>query len=57
MKISVLWNVTPYRVMETVRSPETSVSTCQTTICYIPEHSQLRTRRRENLKSRLIKRV
>jgi hypothetical protein len=41
-------------MMEAVRTSETSVYS-ETTRRYIPEGSNLHTRRRENLKSRMIK--
>jgi hypothetical protein len=41
-------------MMEAVRTSETSVNFNVTTRCYIPEDSKLHTRRRENLKSRVI---
>jgi hypothetical protein len=40
--------------MEAVRTPETSVYSNETTRRYIPEGSNLHTRRHENLKSHII---
>jgi hypothetical protein len=44
-------------VMEAVCTSETSVSFNETPRCYIPEYSQLHTRRRENVKFRCIQSV
>jgi hypothetical protein len=44
-------------MMEAARTSETLVNFCQTTKRYNPEDSHLRTHRRENLKSYLIKTV
>jgi hypothetical protein len=41
-------------MMEAVKTFETSVNVYQTTRCYNPEDSHLRTHRRENLKSYLL---
>jgi hypothetical protein len=40
-------------MMEAARTSETLVNFYQTTRCYNPEHSNLHTHRRENLKSYL----
>jgi hypothetical protein len=40
-------------MMEAARAPETSVDIDSTTQQYIPEDSELHTRRRENLKSHI----
>jgi hypothetical protein len=48
MKMAVFWVVAPRRTSETL------VNFYQTTRCYNPEDSHLRTHRRENLKSYLL---
>jgi len=42
-------------MMEAVRNSETSVYSKETTWRYIPEDSNLHTRRRENLKSHMLR--
>jgi hypothetical protein len=51
-KMAVFWVVA--LMMEAARSSETLVNFYQTTRCYNPEDSPLRTNRRENLKSYLV---
>jgi hypothetical protein len=59
MKMAVFWVVAPCRVitlmMEAARASETLVNFYQTTWCYNPEDSHLRTHRRENLKSYFVR--
>jgi hypothetical protein len=52
MKMALFWVVAPVALMmEAARSSETMVNFYQTTRRYNPEDSNLRTNRRENLKS------
>jgi hypothetical protein len=61
VKMAVFWVVAPCSLvevalmMEAARTSETLVNFCQTTRRYNPEYSHLRTHRRENLKSYIMK--
>jgi hypothetical protein len=58
LKFRVFWDILPNDeialVMEAVRTSEMSVNIYLTTRQYIPEDSELHTRRHENLKSRIF---